>query len=212
MLYAFALQRKTAALLVAGCVVVEILTFAAGLLIGAHVRSTHDLFPASLANRTLLEPNRANASMPAEGAPEARPGHAMPVSSDTSGPVATASVPLLRSEQPADEAAGRRPEASSMAAVPLPPAMPLAQPLRPFAVQVGAFVKPQGAESLSAALRQKGYRTAVVPLHGGPHTAQRLWYTVQLGQYTSRDEATQAAVIFTRQERSPALVRQREAR
>ena len=191
MLYAFTLQRHTAALLVAGCAVAAILTFAAGLLIGSHVRSTHDLTSASLAHRTMLEPHRADASMPAEGVPTPCPGHAIPGPSDAAVPVAT--IPAM------DEAV-----------VPAPPARPLTQPSRHFAVQVGAFVKQQRAESLSTALRQKGYSPAVVPLRSRTPTA-RLWYTVQLGHYPSHHEATQAAVAFTRQERSPALVLQRDA-
>ena len=190
MLYAFTLKRHTATLLVAGCAVAAILTFAAGLLIGAHVRSTHDLMSASLAHRTMLEPHRADASMPAEGVPTPCSGHATPAPSDTAGPVAPA----------VDEAA-----------VPSPPARPLPQPSKHFAVQVGAFVKLQRAESLSAALQQKGYSPAVVPLRGSTPSARQLWYTVQLGHYTSHHEATQAALTFTRQERSPALVRQRDA-
>src|SRR5262245_59629626 len=134
MLYAFTLKRHTAVLLVAGCAVAAILIFAAGLLIGAHVR-----------HRTMLEPNRADASMPAEGALVPCPEHAPPAPSDPAGPVATAPA--------ADEAA-----------VPAPPASPLTQPAKHFAVQVGAFVKLQRAESLSAALRQKGYSPTVVPL------------------------------------------------
>jgi cell division protein FtsN len=185
MLYAFTLKRNTAALLVAGCAVAGILTFAAGLLIGAHVRSTHDLMAVSLAHQAVLEPPRANASMPVEGAPAPRPEPTMPGPADTAGPVATAPVPS-------------------------PPVPPLPQPSKHFAVQVGAFVKLQEAESLSTALQQKGYSSAVVPLRSGASTAQRLWYTVQLGQYPSRHEATQAAATFRRQERSPAFVRQRD--
>ena len=187
MLYAFTLQRHTAALLVAGCAVAAILTFAAGLLIGAHVRATHDLMSASLAHRTVLEPHRADASMPGEGASAPCPEPTIPAPSDTTGPVII-----------------------TEAVVPSPPARPLPQPSRHFAVQVGAFVKLQEAESLSAALQQKGYSPAVVPLRSGASTAQRLWYTVQLGPYPSRNEATQAAVTFRQQERSPAFVRQRD--
>jgi cell division protein FtsN len=186
MLYAFTLQRTTAALLVTGCAVAAILTFAAGLLIGAHVRSTHELMSASLAQQTLVEPHRADASMPAEGAPAPCPEPAIPGPSDTAVPVATTPVPS-------------------------PPDSPLTQQSKHFAVQVGAFVKLQEAESLSAALRQKGYSPAVVPLRSRTPTAQRLWYTVQLGHYPSHHEATQAAITFRRQERSPAFVRQRDA-
>jgi cell division septation protein DedD len=192
MLYAFTLKRNTAALLVAGCAVAVILTFVAGLLIGAHVRATHDLMSASFTHRTMLESHRADASMLAEGVSTPCPGHAIPVPSDTDGPVAPA-------------------PAMDEAAVPAPPARPLPPPSQHFAVQVGAFVKLQRAESLSAALRQKGYRPAVVPLRSSTPPARRLWYTVQLGHYTSHHEATQAALTFTRQERSPALVRQRDA-
>jgi cell division septation protein DedD len=178
------LKRNTAALLVAGCAFAAILTFAAGLLIGAHVRSTHDLMAASLDHRTVLEPHRANASMPTVAASVPCPEPAIPGPSDTAGPAAAAPAPA-------------------------PPAPP--PPSRHFAVQVGAFVKLQEAESLSAALQQKGYSAAVVPLHSGASSTHRLWYTVQLGQYPSRHEATQAAATFRRQERSPAFVRQREA-
>lgn len=179
--YVFTLKRHTAALLVAGCAVAAILTFAAGLLIGVHVRSTHDLMSASLAHR-------ADASMPAEGVPAPCPEPTIPAPSDTTGPVM-----------------------STEAVVPAPPARPLTQPAKHFAVQVGAFVKLQEAESLSAALRQKGYSPAVVPLRSSTPTARRLWYTVQLGHYTSHDEAIQAAATFRQQERSPAFVRQRDA-
>ena len=186
MLYAFTLKRNTAALLAAGCAVAALLTFTAGLLIGAYVRSTHDLMFASLAHRTMPEPSKANASMPAEGAPAPCPEPALPAASDTAGPVATAPVPA-------------------------PPASSLTPPSRHFAVQVGAFVKLQEAESLSVALQQKGYSPAVVPLRSGASTAPRLWYTVQLGPYPSRGEATRAAVTFRQQEHSPAFVRQRDA-
>ena len=186
MLYAFTLKRNTAALLVVGCACAAVLTFAAGLLIGAHVRSTHDLMAASLDHRTALEPHRANASMPAAAASVPCPEPAIPGPADTTGPVAAAPAPA-------------------------PPVPPPTQPSRHFAVQVGAFVKLQEAESLSAALRQKGYSSAVVPLRSGASSTHRLWYTVQLGQYPSRHEASHAAATFRRQERSPAFVRQRDA-
>ena len=74
---------------------------------------------------------------------------------------------------------------------------------RAFAVQVGAFLVQQHATTWREDLRGKGYTPSIVQVWDA---RQRLWYTVRMGAYASREEAVQAAVAFREKEKRPAIV------
>jgi cell division septation protein DedD len=73
-----------------------------------------------------------------------------------------------------------------------------------FAVQLGAFLRPENAEVLSRKLASKGYDADVVvreDSHG------RMWYLVRYGIFPNRAEASAVALEFRSHENLEALVR-----
>jgi len=73
-----------------------------------------------------------------------------------------------------------------------------------FSVQVGAFLSKNNAEKLAFLLRENGYNARLLLLND---YANRSWYTVRLGSYSSLEKAQEQAVAFSEKENMTATVR-----
>jgi len=71
-------------------------------------------------------------------------------------------------------------------------------------VQVGVFLDEKDASRLLKRIESKGYAPT---FFSGRDAEARQWYAVRIGVYSDRDQATKAAVNFTKQEGLKAVVR-----
>jgi general secretion pathway protein A len=70
-------------------------------------------------------------------------------------------------------------------------------------VQVGAFLIKKNAESLTSILRKKGYDTRIVIFND---SKKRVWHTVRIGDYPSKELAKEYADAFTAKEARESAV------
>ena len=75
-------------------------------------------------------------------------------------------------------------------------------------VQVGVFLEQNDASRLLKEIESKGYSPT---FFSGRDAEARQWYAVRIGVYTNRDQATKAAANFTKQEGLKAVVRPLES-
>lgn len=71
-------------------------------------------------------------------------------------------------------------------------------------VQVGAFRRRTQAKKLVGTLRQKGYPAVILSIKD---SQARTWYTVRIGDFSSRESAVQYAYEFTTREKMESAVR-----
>jgi general secretion pathway protein A len=70
-------------------------------------------------------------------------------------------------------------------------------------VQVGAFLVKKNAESITSILRKKGYDARIIIFSD---SKKRVWYTVRIGDYPSREIAKEYADAFTAKEARESAV------
>jgi cell division protein FtsN len=70
-------------------------------------------------------------------------------------------------------------------------------------VQVGAFLVKKNAESITSILRKKGYDARIVIFSDSKN---RVWHTVRIGDYPSREIAKEYADAFTAKEARESAV------
>lgn len=188
-MYNFLFDKKSFTLLLAGLALAGALLFSAGLLAGYQwapeaVQVAAACPPAQPAISQPCPEVTAPASRPAP-APPPEPAPEPPADPEPAAGVAVASF------QPDPEPAPPRevPEESEPAA-------------DGFAVQVGAFSKPENSVKVVEDLKSRGYEPYVVELPG----SRRVLHTVRIGRYGDRAEAHRAATDFRRREGMTAIV------
>jgi len=72
-----------------------------------------------------------------------------------------------------------------------------------FSVQVGAFLNFNYAEQLVVQLKAKGYLARILQIND---SKGRLWHTVRIGDYTTREEAHAKAEAFSAFEKMQTAV------
>ncbi len=191
----FSLDTKKMAILWAGCGVVGLLIFAAGLLVGFRAGWSNGSPPTK-------SPPARMAVLEAPEAPPPSPPRQPPVPPDY------ATKPPRRAPQA--EVAPPRPESTVEEPPGQPEVVPTPPPERPrarqwtFTVQVGAFRAEKNATTLIGVLHGKGYTPYMFRVQDAQ---KRLWYTVRMGDYVDRARASQAATDFTQKEDMSAIVR-----
>ena len=73
-----------------------------------------------------------------------------------------------------------------------------------YSVQVGAFFSKEKAEKLTALLKGRGYRARLLPRISW---SKKIWYTVRIGDYKTRQAAVEEAEAFSEKEGMPSTVR-----
>lgn len=224
MIYDFSIDKKSIGFLIAGSVLVGVLLFLAGLLVGANWNRTVTTTTTTVASSTTVAqpvtaPVVEQPALPAGAAIKgdaARPEVAAPevviptLKPDTAAPGADANP---QTAKPAGAGAGADPKvieraepaaAAAAAAADPPGANEPAEKMTAFSVEVGVFPEEKQANDLVEVMESKGYSTTIFVAYD---LDNRQWYSVRIGQYADRAEAAQAASSFTKQENIKAVVR-----
>lgn len=198
--YEFSLNKIALVSLIAGCVVISVLMFGAGLLVGSQWLT--DSRASSNAVAKNEEPDGpAEPVLSEQEAPSApkvtSPKKVIPVTAPTK-PAAPAPAPQAQAQavnggiEIIQEAAA---DGSAETAESEPEYV---------TVQVGVFLDQNEANRLLKQIENKGYSPS---FFSGRDAEARQWYAVRIGAYSDRQQASIAAANFTRQEKLKAVVR-----
>ena len=220
MTYDFTLDKKAVVSVLAGWIVMAILLFAAGLIVGTYWTSSGSNASAATSGSTAttraalpkepvlrdeaaqLDP-AASTKAAASAKPDAAPGQIGGViqqagnNADQSLNKTATAPPLDAAESKTQEAASEAPPASATGdkGTDSPGA---------FTVQVGVFLEHNEASRLLKEMERKGYAPS---FFADRDAEDRQWYAVRIGAYSDKDQAANAAANFTRQEKIKAVVR-----
>lgn len=211
--YEFALDKKALISLIAGSVVMGLLLFSAGWMVGqqwtvaasAEVASTTtEEERAALPKEPVLHEGASapNVETPKTVKPTKLTVPKEAVETPTKASAATSAMPVSQPasdvriiESTADDAAS---DADGKAA---------AQP-EFVTVQVGVFLDQKEASQLLQQVERKGYAPS---FFSGRDAEARQWYAVRIGVYSDKQQAANAAANFTKQEKMKAVVRPLES-
>jgi cell division septation protein DedD len=201
MTYDLALDKKAIISLIAGSVVIAVLLFVAGLIVGRQWPGTDSTAIASAKadNERATVPtepvlNEEAATPPA--APQ-KPKLVLPKPAEPAAPTAPVAAPgSVPPPQVISEAETENADQSAVGAQPAEPDY--------VTVQVGVFLDEKEAGRLLQQMENKGYRPT---FFSGRDAESRQWYAVRIGVYSDRQQATNAAANFTKQEKMKAIVR-----
>jgi len=212
--YEFSLNRMAALSLLVGSIVISVLLFGAGLLVGASwLTGPVERSEATAANKEPALPKEPVLHDEKEPAPKA----SLPQTNAPAQPATpTAPVPPK-----APTATGAATEAAhAAAAVPSGTSGEVKIIEEALAdstnnengtngadyvtVQIGVFLDEREANRLLKDVERKGYAPT---FFSGLDAEARQWYAVRIGAYSDKQQATNAAANFTRQERMKAVVR-----
>ena len=205
--YEFALKKSGLVSIVAGCVVISVLLFGAGLVVGSQWLSSAaaaDDSPAkneetSVAKEPVLNEEKAPASKTAlpktQIAPPAlkAPAATAPGASTAVAETVAAAAPANGEVQIISEAAAENANGDGAASEP-----------EYVTVQIGVFLDEKEADRLLKDVERKGYAPS---FFSGRDAEARQWYAVRIGAYSDKQQAANAAANFTRQEKMKAVVR-----
>ena len=202
--YEFSLNKTAVVSVIAGSFVFGVLLFAAGLVVGAEWLGTTSAASSDavakneeaegpkepMLNGEEPAPKKATPPKNADQKPATpkEPGTAQPEeapqATDKQAVAADGSVQIIQ-EAEADGSAGEsEPEYVT--------------------VQIGVFQDQDEANRLLKNIERKGYAPS---FFSGRDAEARQWYAVRIGAYSDRQQASNAAVNFTRQEKMKAVVR-----
>ena len=206
--YEFSLTKTAVISLVAGAIVFGVLLFAAGLVVGAQwLESANAATPDAVAKKEEAELPKEPVLNDEATAPKKPTLPAQPDQKPASPGLPK--QPGATQPQPASQAAG--PQAATDGAVKIiqdteTEANGDAAETEPqyVTVQVGAFLDQNEANRLLKDIERKGYAPS---FFSGRDAEARQWYAVRIGAYSDRQQAANAAVNFTRQEKMKAVVR-----
>lgn len=214
--YEFALDKKAVISLIAGSVVISVLLFLAGWVVGhqwtvaasTEVASTTTSDErAALPKEPVLHEDAAAPNV--ETARSAKPKLTVPKEAVEAPPQASAAASAATSAaatraMPAAQPVGevRIIESTADDAATEPDAK-AAEP-EYVTVQVGVFLDQKEASQLLKQIERKGYAPT---FFSGRDDEARQWYAVRIGVYSDKQQAANAAANFTKQEKIKAVVR-----
>lgn len=205
MTYDLTLDKKSVISLIAGSVVIAVLLFVAGLIVGRQWLGTDSVAVAHAAENEHAalptEPvlNEEAAAPPVSSKPKPAlpmPKQAGETPAEQTAPVAPVTVPgNVPPPQVVSEATIENADQSANT-----------QPAEPdyVTVQVGVFLDEKEAGRLLQQMENKGYRPS---FFSGRDAESRQWYAVRIGVYSDKQQAANAAANFTKQEKLKAVVR-----
>jgi cell division protein FtsN len=220
MTYDFTLDKKGLVSVLAGWILMALLLFAAGLIVGTYWTtgsngSTATSTKSAAKSRTAVptEPVLAHETPSLETAgPKKEGGSAKPetatagqsgaqtqaaaTAADLNKKAAVPPVPEMSEKE--NQEAGLAPPVASAGV------KNSADGAGTFTVQVGVFLEQNEASRLLKEMERKGYS----PSFFADHDAEdRQWFAVRIGAYSDKDQATNAAANFSKQEKLKAVVR-----
>ena len=209
--YEFAVDKKAAVSMIAGSIVIGVLLFLAGVIVGrqwpnvelsatasASTENEHSTLPAEpVLNEEPATPKtdapktaKPKLNLPREQAETSPPASV----AATQTPPANGEVRIIE-EAVTDDAAAATEEESQ------------AEP-EYVTVQVGVFLDEKDASKLLQHMERKGYAPT---FFSGRDAEARQWYAVRIGVYSDKQQAVSAAANFTKQEKIKAVVRPAES-
>jgi septal ring-binding cell division protein DamX len=214
--YEFALDKKAVISVIAGSVVIAVLLFVAGWVIGRQwtVAASGEVASTTSNDERNALPNEPvlneEVSAPKAQAPgSAKPKLTVPkeaveapaqASTATSAATSAAATRAMPTAQPVGEVRIIESTADDAAAEPNANA---AEP-EYVTVQVGVFLDQKEASQLLQQIERKGYAPT---FFSGRDDEARQWYAVRIGVYSDKQQAANAAANFTKQEKIKAVVR-----
>jgi cell division protein FtsN len=211
--YEFALDKKALISLIAGTVLIAVLLFFAGLVVGrqwtivasAEAAKVTDEERAALPKEPVL--HEEDASAPNTGTPRSiRPEVTAPQKPVTSAAATQGSAAAI--QVPASQPAGDVRIIESVTDNAAAQADDAAGEPEYVTVQVGVFLDQKEASHLLQQIEARGYAPT---FFSGRDAEARQWYAVRIGVYSDKQQATNAAANFTKQEKMKAVVRPLES-
>jgi len=202
--YEFSLNKSALIGLIAGSVVIGILMFGAGLVVGSHWLS------GSSSSETVAKNEEPD--LPKEPVLVDEPKATSPkkVNTDAALPKAPAAPARPQVSAPAAQAAHAQAQATNAgieiiqeAAADGSPGAAESDP-EYVTVQVGVFTNQDDANRLLKDIERKGYSPS---FFSGRDSEARQWFAVRIGAYSDKQQAANAAANFSRQEKMKAVVR-----
>lgn len=207
--YEFSLSKTATLSLLVGSIVMNVLFFGAGLIVGAQWLNS----AATPADTTAKNEEPDLPSEPILKEPKA-PAQKTPAAPNMTAPAAPARAPTA--QQPAATVA-----AAEIADAAVAPAengeIKIIQEAATDAatdratnepefvtVQIGVFLDEKDADRLLKEVERKGYAPS---FFSGRDAEARQWYAVRIGAYSDKQQAANAAANFSKQERMKAVVR-----
>lgn len=207
MAYDFALDKKAVISLIAGSVVIGVLLFLAGWIVGrqwpfaespAVAATTTDNERAALPNEPVLKEAGPAVKTPKSATPKVDP----PLQAPTT-PTAAPQAAHAAATQVTDGAVAIISEAEAA-----PSTEAAASEPEYVTVQVGVFLDEKDASNLLHQIERKGYAPTFFT---GRDAEARQWYAVRIGMYSDKQQAANAAANFMKQEKIKAVVRPAES-
>jgi cell division protein FtsN len=213
--YEFALDKKALISLIAGSVVIAVLLFFAGLIVGRQwtvvpsaeaANTTADNETAALPKEPVLH---EEASAPNAEAPKSvKPKLTVPKEAIEAPTQPTAAATTAASQLPAAQPVGDVRIIESTADDATAARNEKAGEPEYVTVQVGVFLDQNEAGQLMQRIEKKGYAPT---FFSGRDAEARQWYAVRIGVYSDKQQAANAAANFTKQEKIKAVVRPLES-
>ena len=212
--YEFALDKKALISLIAGSVLIAVLLFLAGLIVGrqwtvvvsaeAASKST-DEERAALPKEPVL--HEEDASAPNTGTPRSiKPKVTAP--QEPAATAAATQASAAATQPPASQPAGDVRIIESVTGNAAAQPDEASRDPEYVTVQVGVFLDQKEASHLLQQIEARGYAPT---FFSGRDAEARQWYAVRIGVYSDKQQATNAAANFTKQEKMKAVVRPLEA-
>jgi len=213
--YEFALDKKALISLIAGSVLIAVLLFLAGLIVGrqwtvvvsaeAASKST-DEERAALPKEPVL--HEEDASAPNTGAPRSIKPKVTAPQEPAAVAAAATQASAVATQPPASQPAGEVRIIESVTDKAAAQPDEAATEPEYVTVQVGVFLDQKEASHLLQQIEARGYAPT---FFSGRDAEARQWYAVRIGVYSDKQQATNAAANFTKQEKMKAVVRPLEA-
>jgi cell division protein FtsN len=199
--YEFALNKTALVSLIIGSLVIGILFFSAGMVVGSQwLTDSHASGDAVAKNEEPDLPKEPvineDQAAPAKTTP---PKKVTPAKEPAPAPQVTAPTAAAAQAQAVNGGIEIVQEAAADASAEAAESEP-----EYVTVQVGVFLDQSEANRLLKQIENKGYSPS---FFSGRDAEARQWYAVRIGAYSDRQQASIAAANFTRQEKLKAVVR-----
>ena len=208
--YEFSLKKSALLSIAVGCVLISVLLFGAGLLVGSQWL-TSSAAPADTVAKNEepdvpQEPVLNEEKAPAPKSVAAPPKITAPTVAPKAPPAAAAAPEETTAAAVTPAAAAANGEIKIIQEASAEAANDANAASEPeyVTVQIGVFLDQKDADRVLKEFERKGYAPS---FFSGRDSEARQWYAVRIGAYSDRQQAANAAANFTRHEKMKAVVR-----
>jgi len=208
--YEFSLKKSALVSIAVGCILISVLLFGAGLLVGSQWLSSSAAAEDTVAKNeepdVPQEPilNEEKAQTPKATAPKISAPAAAPPAAPAARAALTAPQGIASAALPPVAAANGEIKIIQEAAADAANDANAASEPEFVTVQIGVFLDEKEADRLLKDVERKGYAPS---FFAGRDAEARQWYAVRIGAYSDKQQAANAAANFTKQEKLKAVVR-----